>query len=60
MAKHIKVYKFPAPFEYYPKCKELTRLAGRIYSKTVSFVRKIHKKKGVWLSMNTMQKYILR
>lgn len=60
MAKHMKTYKFPAPPEYHTKCKELSKLAGRVYSKTVSLVRKIHKKKGFWLSMNTVQKYILR
>ncbi|MDK2786239.1 MAG: putative transposase, partial [Thermotoga sp.] len=36
MAKHMKTYKFPAPPEYHTKCKELSKLAGRVYSKTVS------------------------
>ncbi|AJG41572.1 transposase [Thermotoga sp. RQ7] len=58
MAKHMKTYKFPASSEYYTKCKKLSKLAGRVYSKTVSLVRKIHRKKNVWLSEGTVKKYI--
>lgn len=44
-----------------PKSDELdaiNRLGGRIYSKTVSLVRKIHRKKGLWLSCGDAKKYL--
>lgn len=37
---------------------QLSRECGRIYSKTISFVRKIHKKKNFWLDESQMQKII--
>ena len=37
---------------------KLAHASGRCYSKVVSLVRKTHKKKGVWLSKNTVQKYM--
>ncbi|OAA31584.1 transposase [Kosmotoga arenicorallina S304] len=60
MSRHIKVYKFPVPYTHNSQYKELMQLAGRIYSKTVSIIKKTHKRKGFWLSINTTQKYILR
>jgi len=36
----------------------LARECGRIYSKTISYVRKVHDKKGLWLDANQMQKII--
>ena len=36
----------------------IQRLGGRIYSKTVSLVRKIHQEKGFWLSKSTVKKYL--
>ena len=35
----------------------LAREAGRCYSKTVSLVRKTHKRKGIWLSKSAIRKY---
>ncbi len=35
----------------------LTQEAGRCYSKTVSLIRKTHKRKGFWLSEGAVQKY---
>lgn len=58
MSRYLKTYKFPVPKELYPQCEELMRYAGRVYSKTVSVVRKTYRRKGIWLSLNTMQKYI--
>lgn|GEM_PF-2745467 len=51
MAKHMKTYKFPAPPEYYPKCKELSRFARRVlhltdvsclWQKTQDFDEELH------------------
>ena len=39
-----------------PQLDVLALEAGRLYSKVVSYVRKIQKKKGFWLSENAMQK----
>ncbi len=36
----------------------LARASGSCYSKVVSLVRKTHKKKGIWLSKNTVHKYM--
>ena len=36
----------------------LNHLGGRIYSKTVSLVRKTHRKKGLWLSQVDAKKYL--
>ena len=36
----------------------LNRLSGRIYSKTVSLVRKTHRRKGFWLSKIAVKKYL--
>lgn len=33
-------------------------VAARIYNKTVSLIRKVHKKKGFWLSKGSIQKYL--
>ena len=37
---------------------ELNRLGGRIYSKTVSLMRKTHETKGFWLSQGGAKKYL--
>ena len=37
--------------------KQISRTAGRIYSKTISLIRKIHEKKDFWLSQGAIQKY---
>ncbi|MEM4204370.1 MAG: transposase, partial [Candidatus Methanomethylicaceae archaeon] len=60
MPRHLKTYFVPVPRDLYQKCEELSRIAGRIYSKTVSFVKKIHQRKGFWPSEGTTQKHILR
>lgn len=60
MSRHLKAYIIPVPNELNEKCQELSLIAGRIYSKTVSFVRKIYHRKGFWVSESTAQKYILR
>ena len=39
-----------------PELDALALESGRLYSKVVSFARKIHRKKGIWLSANAMQK----
>jgi len=36
----------------------LALVAGRVYSKTVSLIRKIHEKKGFWLSIGSVKKYL--
>ena len=36
----------------------LSWVAARIYNKTVSLIRKVHKKKGFWLSKGAIQKYL--
>ena len=41
-----------------PQLKELSKIAGTIYSKTVSLIRKIHDKKEFWLSKGAVQKYL--
>lgn len=56
MSRHLKTYFVPVPKELYKKCEELSKIAGRIYSKTVSFVRKMYKRKDFWVSESTMQK----
>ncbi|GAB4317280.1 RNA-guided endonuclease InsQ/TnpB family protein [Pseudothermotoga elfii] len=56
----VRTYKVPVPLELYPLCSELNKTAARIYNKTMSLVKKIKRKKGFWLSQNTVQKYILR
>jgi putative transposase len=38
--------------------QELSRECGRIYSKTVSYIRKVHDRKGFWLDAMQMQKII--
>ena len=48
-AKHLNV-----DTEY---LDQLAREAGRCYSKTVSLIRKTHKRKGFWLSEGNIQKY---
>ena len=40
------------------RIKQISRTAGRVYSKTVSLIRKTHKKKGFWLSKGDAQKYL--
>jgi len=60
MPRCVRTYKIPVPAELYTLCDELNRTASRIYSKTLSFVRKIHIKKGFWLSEGSAQKWILR
>ena len=60
MSGCIRTYKIPVPAQLYPLCDELNRTAGRIYSKTLSLVRKIHKKKGFWLSEGSAKKWMLR
>ena len=52
--------KIPVPSRLNQIATQLNRGSGRIYSKTLSFVKKIHRKKSLWLSQNTVQKYILR
>ena len=38
--------------------RELSKIAGGVYNKTVSLIHKIHDKKGIWLSKNSVQKYL--
>lgn len=60
MSRFLKTYFIPVPRDLYPKCEELSQFAGRIYSKTVSFVKKTYKRKGFWLSESSVKRYILR
>ena len=46
------------PTEYNQLLLILSLIAGRVYSKTVSLIRKIHERKGFWLSKNAIQKYL--
>jgi len=46
------------PKEYNQLLLVLSLIAGRVYSKTVSLIRKIHERKGFWLSKNAVQKYL--
>jgi len=46
------------PKEYNQILITISLLAGRLYNKTVSLIRKIHDKKGFWLSKGTIQKYL--
>ncbi len=39
-----------------PEVKQISRTAGRIYSKTVSLIRKVHEKKEFWLSIGAVKK----
>ena len=39
-----------------PQLDALARESGRLYSKVISYARKIHRKKGIWLSEGAMQK----
>lgn len=41
-----------------PQLKHLSRIAGRVYSKTVSLIHKMHSEKGFWLSKGAVQKYL--
>ena len=41
-----------------PELDILAREAGRCYSKVVSLIRKVHKKKQIWLSQGAVQKYM--
>lgn len=41
-----------------PQLRELSKIAGSVYNKTVSLIHKIHDKKGIWLSKNSVQKYL--
>ena len=52
--------KIPVPKNLDALATELNKSSAWVYNKTLSFVRKICKKKGFWLSQNTVQKYILR
>jgi putative transposase len=41
-----------------PELDTLACQARRVYSKVVSLIRKVHKRKGFWLSKNSVQKYL--
>ena len=41
-----------------PELDALTRESGRVYSKVVSLIRTVKKKKGFWLSQGAVQKYM--
>ena len=56
----ILTIKIPVPQKLNKTADKINRNAARVYSKTLSFVRKIYQKKGFWLSQNTVQRYILR
>ena len=61
MSRHLMLtIKIPIPTSLNQDAAKLNKFSGRIYSKTLSFVRRIHRKKNFWLSQNTVQKYILR
>ena len=38
--------------------KQISRTAGRVYSKTVSLIRKTHEKRGFWISVGAIKKYL--
>ena len=41
-----------------PELDALVRESGRVYSKVVSLIRKVKKRKGFWLSQGSIQKYM--
>ena len=41
-----------------PELDALALEAGRVYSKVVSLIRKIKRKKGFWLSEKSVKKYM--
>ena len=41
-----------------PELDALAHEAGRVYSKVVSLIHKVHKKKKIWLSQGAVQKYM--
>lgn len=51
ITKKIKV-------ESTPLLDLLAREAGRCYSQTVSFIHKVHKRKNIWLTKSSVQKYL--
>ena len=53
-----KTYILPIRPQDQPHARSLSRSAGRIYSKTVSTVKKIHRRKGIWLSEGILKRYI--
>jgi len=53
-----KTYILPIHPEDQAYARELSRAAGRIYSKTVSTVKKIKKRKDIWLSEGSLKRYI--
>jgi len=54
----VRTYKLLVPTEYNSLCEQLNRNVARIYNKTLSLVRKTHKKKSYWLSEKSVKKYI--
>ena len=38
--------------------RQISLIAGRVYNKTVSLIRRTHEKKGFWLSCGAVQKYL--
>jgi len=61
MSRRLKLtIKIPVPKNLNTYAAELNKSSARVYNKTLSFVRKVHNRKGFWLSQNTVQKYILR
>ena len=44
--------------KYNEQLISLSKECGKIYSKTISYIHKIHKKKNIWLSATQMQKII--
>ena len=60
MPLSLRTYRVPVPAQLYAVCEELNRTAGRIYSKTLSVVKKVKERKGFWLSESAAQRWILR
>jgi len=53
-----KTYIIPIPDKKQQLAKRLSRFSGRIYSKVVSTIFKLNKRKNIWLSKNNMEKLI--
>ncbi len=53
-----KTYIFPIHPDDQEQARQISRCAGRIYSKTVSTVHKLHERKDIWLSESAMKKLI--
>ena len=52
-----KTYILPVPEEYQVLARELSKQSGKIYSKAVSFLKRMNKK-GIKISRKTFDRYM--